>query len=177
MPLLDHFHAPLHPKRHWESFHSAWASSLADALNEKLLPENYFAEELTHAGPSVEIDVATVEDLAAPPATGDGVVTASRHQLWTPTLPPQVMPAAFPETFEVLVFKSGGGTRLVAAIELVSPVNKDRAERRRGFAVKCASYLVQGIGLIVVDVVTSRRAILHNEILRVLERGKSLPAG
>ncbi|MBI1914849.1 MAG: DUF4058 family protein [Planctomycetes bacterium] len=179
MPLLDHFHGPLHPKRHWESFHSAWASSLADALNEQLLPENYFAEELTHAGPSVEIDVATVEDLAAPPpAAGDGVATVSRPQVWVPPSPPLIMPATFPDHFEVLVFKSEGGTRLVAAIELVSPVNKDRAERRRTFAVKCASYLVQGIGLIVVDVVTSRRANLHNEILRVLEKeeGLFLPA-
>src|SRR6266540_6418180 len=122
MPLLDHFHPPLHPRRHWESFHSAWAGSLADALNQELLPENYFAEEFTHAGPSLEINVAT----------------EPRAQVWTPAVPVRVMSAAFPEHFEVLVFRSEGGTRLAAAIELISPANKDRAEHRRAFAVKCA---------------------------------------
>jgi hypothetical protein len=43
MPLLDHFHPPLSQRRHWESFHSAWASALADALNEEWLPEGFFA--------------------------------------------------------------------------------------------------------------------------------------
>jgi len=45
MPLLDHFHPPLAPRRHWESFHVNWAGAIADALNESLLPEGYFAEE------------------------------------------------------------------------------------------------------------------------------------
>jgi transcriptional regulator of met regulon len=57
----------------------------------------------------------------------------------------------------------------VAAIELISPGNKDRSAERRAFAVKCASYLFQGIGLIIVDIVTSRRANLHKEILHVME--------
>ena len=61
MPLLDHFHPPLSQRRHWESFHSAWASTFADALNRDWLPAGYFAEEQTHAGAGVEIDVATME--------------------------------------------------------------------------------------------------------------------
>jgi pimeloyl-ACP methyl ester carboxylesterase len=32
MPLLDHFHPPLHPHHHWESFHSNWATRIAPAL-------------------------------------------------------------------------------------------------------------------------------------------------
>lgn len=170
MPLLDHFHPPLHPRRHWESFHAAWAGSLADALNGGLLPEDYFAEEFTHAGPSLEIDVATFGD--SPSAAAEGVTTAPR--VWTPAAPARIMSAAFPEHFEVLVFKSEGGTRLAAAIELISPANKDRAEHRRAFAVKCASYLVQGVGLIVIDIVTDRRGNLHNEVVRVLEKAKRL---
>ena len=71
MPLLDHFHEPLAPRRHWESFHVNWAGAMADALNERLLPEGYFAEEHAHIGARVEIDVATFEDSAtqspAPP--------------------------------------------------------------------------------------------------------------
>ena len=45
MPLLDHFHPPLFPRRHWESFHVNWAGAIADSLNEFLLPDGYFAEE------------------------------------------------------------------------------------------------------------------------------------
>jgi hypothetical protein len=51
----------------------------------------------------------------------------------------------------------------------VSPANKDRPETRRAFAVKCASYLHQGVGLVIVDVVTSRSANLHNEIMGLLQ--------
>ena len=62
MPLLDHFHAPLAPRRHWESFHVNWAGAIADALNERLLPEGYFAEEHAHLGARVQ----TINILAVP---------------------------------------------------------------------------------------------------------------
>src|SRR4051812_36501793 len=45
MPLLDHFHPPPHPRHHWESFHSNWATRLADELNERWLPPEFMAEE------------------------------------------------------------------------------------------------------------------------------------
>ena len=56
----------------------------------------------------------------------------------------------------------------MAAIELISPGNKDRAEQRRAFATKCASYLYQGVSLIVIDIVTNRTANLHNELLQIM---------
>jgi hypothetical protein len=169
MPLLDHFHPPLAPRRHWESFHVNWAGAIADALNESLLPEGYFAEEHAQLGPFVEIDVATfTESQPSVGQTETGGTTTLPQRVWAPPAPAMIVPAAFPDTLEVLVFQSEGGSRLVAAIELVSPVNKDRATQRRAFAVKCASYLCRGISLIVIDIVTSRRAILHNEIMQVL---------
>jgi hypothetical protein len=76
----------------------------------------------------------------------------------------------FPDEFEVRVYEAEGGARLVAAVELVSPANKDRDTHRRAFANKCAGYLAQGISLIVVDVVTSRQAELYADILRLLGR-------
>jgi hypothetical protein len=63
---------------------------------------------------------------------------------------------------------------LVAAIELISPGNKDRASERKAFATKCASYLYQGISVIIVDIVTNRRANLHNEILELMDGADSL---
>ncbi len=170
MPLLDHFHPPLSDQRRWESFHSSWATRIADALTERWLPPNYIAEEHVHLGPSVEIDVGTFEqDASAATEEGGGVVAAVSPKVWTPPAPDAVLPAAFPETFEVRVLCTDTGPKLVAAIELVSPGNKDRPAERRAFAAKCASYLCQGISVILVDIVTHRRANLHNETLRVLE--------
>ena len=60
----------------------------------------------------------------------------------------------------------------MGAIELVSPVNKDRAEARLAFAAKCVSYLTRGIGLIAVDIVTNHLANLHNEVMRLFGRGE-----
>ena len=68
MPLLDHFHPPLSERRHWHSFHNAWATYLSSQLN-SLLPEGYFAEANVQYG--VEIDVAAFEEPGtAAPAAG-----------------------------------------------------------------------------------------------------------
>jgi hypothetical protein len=169
MPLLDHFHPPLSRERHWEAFHAAWLGSLADALNRQL-PAGYFAEEQTHAGANLEIDVATFEGTTAlGVARGNGAATATRPaQVWSPPAPALTVPAVFADDFEVRVFATRTGPTLVAAIELVSPRNKDRPDARRAFAIKCASYLHQGVSLIIIDIVTGRHANLHNEVLRLL---------
>src|SRR5207248_520189 len=59
MALLDHFHPPLSIQRHWESFHTTWATAIADSLNQDWLPEGYFAEEQLHPTARIEIDVVT----------------------------------------------------------------------------------------------------------------------
>jgi hypothetical protein len=175
MPLLDHFHAPLHPQRHWEALHSRWANAIADALNDDLLPKDFFAEPETHASGQVEIDVATFETQEArTPACEGPLATATMPApVWSPPAPLLQMPAIFPGTFRVQVFRSDGGAVLVGAIELVSPGNKDRAEQRRAFATKCANYLYHGVGLVIVDVVTNRQGNLHNEVVRLMEREHS----
>src|SRR5438046_4250675 len=79
------------------------------------------------------------------------------------------MPAIFPDEIEVRVLATRTGATMVGAIEFVSPGNKDRPAARRAFAAKCASYLQQGIGLVIVDVVTERPANLHDELIRLME--------
>ena len=178
MPLLDHFHPPLAPRRHWESFHVNWAGAMADTLNDQLLPDGYFAEEHAQLGARVEIDVATFAESdrdASPPR--DGATATIPVRVWTPPALAVVIPAAFPDSFEVLVFQSEGGTRLVGAIELVSPANKDRDSHRQAFVIKCASYLCQGISLAIVDIVTSRQANLHNQMMHLLGQNQAaMPA-
>jgi hypothetical protein len=176
MPLLDHFHPPLTPRRKWESFHSQWAASLAAYLNRDKLPPRYYAEMQVHVGGRIEIDVATMESppngpTPAPAAVATAVLAPAA--VWAPPEPLLAMPAVFPDEFEVLVYVEEGGLNLVAAVELVSPGNKDRDESRRAFAAKCASYLHQGVGLVIVDVVTERRANLHDELIRLMGRPES----
>jgi len=168
MPLLDHFRPPLFPRHHWDSFHSNWATRIADALNERLPPE-FMAEEHTSSGARLEIDVATYQEqgVVAPPGP-NGPVTATVPRTWTPPAPPHIIPATFSDAFEVRVFSTTGGLTLVGAIELVSPGNKDWPEERHAFAVKCASYLFQGVSVIVIDIVTTRKANLHNETMRLV---------
>src|ERR1700676_5552660 len=169
MPLLDHFHPPLLGHRHWEGFHGWWAAAIAGNLNEHLLPEEYFAEFQVTLGTRIEVDVATFTEDDRPEAPDhQGAATAEQTRVWAPPTPVAVFPALFPDDFEVQVFSNMAGPTLVAAIELVSPRNKDRVEARRAFAAKCAAYLQRGIGLIIVDIVTSRHANLHEELMAVL---------
>ena len=165
MPLRDHFHPPLSTLRHWESFHAAWATEIMRTFNRGVLPEGCFAEAQVHIGSQVEIDIAAFEQA---PANGDGggVATAT----WAPPATKLVIPAVFPDVIELQILRDFGGATLVAAIELVSPGNKDRPETRQAFVAKCASYLQQGIGLVVVDVVTERQTNLHNELVRCLQQ-------
>jgi hypothetical protein len=167
MPLLDHFRPPLYPRHHWESFHSNWATRLADSLNERLPPE-FLAEEHTSAGARLEIDVATYQEPGGTAPGPNGPATATIPQTWAPPAPPHTIPAIFSDAFEVRVFSTTGGLTLVGAIELISPGNKDRAEERHAFAVKCASYLFQGVSVILIDIVTTRRANLHNDTVRLV---------
>jgi hypothetical protein len=78
----------------------------------------------------------------------------------------------FPDDIEVQVFATITGATLVAAIELVSPGNKDRPDTRQAFVAKCLTYLTRGIGLIVVDIVTNRLANLHNELMAMIRGGE-----
>jgi hypothetical protein len=167
MPLQNHFVPPLSVTHPWRGFHSAWANSIARQLNEGLLPEGYWAIPNVDLGGSIEIDVAT---LAAESTHLEGPVGG---QPWAPSAPALAVPIDFThlDTIEVQVFRDEGGPRLRGAVELVSPANKDRPSQRRAFAVKCASYLQEGAGVVVIDVVTDRLANLHEELLRVLELG------
>jgi hypothetical protein len=166
MPLLDHFHPPLSQRRHWDSFHGAWAEAIAIHLNQAILPERFVAESRVKLGGGVEIDVATFAESGVASTAGSGGIV-----LGAPPQPMATAPLAFddPDIFEVQVLSEEEGPRLVAALELVSPANKDRPANRRMFAVKCASYLQSGVSVIVIDVVTARSGNLYRELLDVLQ--------
>jgi hypothetical protein len=162
MGLQDHFHPPLSTRRHWHSFHNAWATYIASDLNQKL-PAGYFAEPNVQFG--IEIDVATFEESTADTFSETGLRSPD-PSVWSPPLPDQTIPfLPATESVEISIFNTAAGPTLMGAIELVSPGNKDRPAHRDAFVSKCATYLQQGIGLVIVDVVTERNGNLHSELL------------
>lgn len=162
MPLLDHFHPPLAPARKWPGLHGAWAAAIASDLNARL-PRGYFAESSVHF--QIEVDVASMR---RPGAEWPDEFDAARR--WQPTAPTATVPfAVASDEVEILVFGGDGEATLVGAIELLSPANKDRPGSRDDFNAKCQSYLKTGVGVIVVDIVTTRWADIHAELLTRLD--------
>jgi hypothetical protein len=171
VPLRDHFHPPVENVASWEEVHGAWPATIAYRLN-ATLPTQYRCGVKVHVGMLVEVDIATFErDIATEPHDEATNGTGHSWESESPTLLLESEELAPPE-YEVRVYDSTRAQRLVAVVELVSPGNKDRPETRRAFIAKCLSYLSQGIGLIVVDVVTERTANLHDELVRWMGLGQ-----
>ncbi|MGL6097392.1 MAG: DUF4058 domain-containing protein, partial [Fimbriiglobus sp.] len=131
-------------------------------------------------GPSVEIDVATFRGDERPPLEpfrpDRGEWTIAEPWLgYTPPAAAATVPTVFAADFEIKVIGDRSGRHLVAALELVSPANKDSPASRRAFAGKCANYLYHGAGVLIVDVVTSRSADLHRETLALIGHPDAAP--
>jgi Protein of unknown function (DUF4058) len=171
MPLRDHFRSPLADRRSWEGFFGGWPAMMVVGLDRKL-PRRYVAEPQVHLGSSVEIDVAAYdEDGADSPFAGEsdnggGVATA----VWAPPRPTLAVATDLPalDEYEVRVYDTKSGRRLVATVEIVSPANKDRPEHRRVFVAKCAALLQNHVCVAIVDLVTTRTFNLYSDLLELL---------
>lgn len=172
MPLRDHFRPPVVNFASWEGFHGLWPGLMVLQLARKL-PPGFVAEPRVHLGTFFELDVSTFErtrpaDAAIAPDDGAGTAVVARPTLTLETdLPEQY-------AYEVRVFDKERGRRLVAAVEIVSPANKDRPESRRAFVAKTAALLQQGVCVSVVDLVTARQFNLYADLLALI--GRSDPA-
>jgi hypothetical protein len=176
MPLRDHFRPPLDDTFLWEEFHGQWPAVIVQQLR-KRLPPGYVAGPRVHSGSQVEVDVATFETerpaYSGVTENGGGVATA----VWAPARPSVAVETAVPEfydEYEVRVFDIRRKRRLVAAVEIVSPANKDRPEHRNLFVAKCADLLRKGIAVSIVDLVTTRRFNLYAELMAFI--GQADPA-
>lgn len=163
MPLLDHFHDPGTEELYWPAVASAWGVALMGWLNRTLPRDEYRAFARMHLGPQVEADVAEFTREDHDPSGRNGSVA-------TVAVPPTTgtIPAQFPDDVEVLIRDETDRFRLAGVIELVSPGNKKEAAERESFRAKCVSYLRAGVGVVVIDVVTSRLANLHNELMQLI---------
>jgi hypothetical protein len=175
MALLDHFRPPIFNRGSWEGFHGMWPALMVIDLGQSL-PDHYTAEPRVHLGKNFEVDIGTFDVSDSKDLRSDGPGDGSVTMLWAPpepTLTLQLDPADLYE-YEVLIFDQQRGRELVAAIEIVSPANKDRPETRLAFKSKCAALLQKGICLSIVDLVTIKHFNLYSEVLGMF--GQSDPA-
>src|SRR5438105_11786331 len=167
MPLRDHFRQPVSKQSSWEGFYGMWHASIVQQLR-KQLPSGYVAEPRVHLGTLMEIDVGALESHEVPragAASGNAVMAT-----WIATAPVVAVETDPPDEYEyeVRIFDVERERTLVAAIELVSPANKDRPESRQAFVAKCASLLRKGVAVSLVDLVTIRRFNLYAELMQFI---------
>lgn len=170
MPLRDHFRPPLTDRASWEELHGAWPSTIAYRLN-TLLPPEYRCGVKIHLGTVVELDAATFElESASETETRAHPDSGREWQAAVPTLLLETDELTPPE-YEVRVYDQSDSRRLVAAVEIVSPRNKDRTDAREAFVSKCHALLQQQVCLVIVDPVTTRSANLYAELARRIGAG------
>jgi hypothetical protein len=176
MPLLDHFRPPISKRSSWEGFHGGWPMRIVEDLAPSL-PDGFVAEPRVHLGSYYEIDVSAFEQDAQrisldSSAIASGRAATSMKASPEPTL---TIDAEFSEqyAYEVLIYDLE--RRLVAAIEIVSPANKDRPESRQLFIAKCFNLLRQDVCVSIIDLVTIRQFNLYAELLALLGRSDAAP--
>ncbi len=181
MSLRDRFRPPLDDIASWEELHGQWPAMIVIDLSRKL-PPRYVAAPRVHLGASMEIDVSAYDkDEPAAFATASGASAAAGEggvaiAAWAPPRPTFDVVTDLPDQdeYEVRVYDTKRHRRLVAAVEIVSPANKDRPENRRAFVTKCAALLQQGVSVAIVDLVTTRQFNLYGDLLGLI--GQTDPA-
>jgi hypothetical protein len=146
------------------------------------LPEGYFAAPGVHLGTIFEVDIGTFVEQDR--ESGQGAETFSRvgngavgAATEAPPKPSLTLQPHLPDQdeYEIRIYDERDGPRLVAAIELISPSNKDRSESRGAFVSKVSALLRQGVCVSLVDVVTSRQFNLYSELLNLLDCADAMP--
>ncbi len=165
MPLRDHFRPSSSDELPWSTVSAVWVVAFVKWLNQTLPKDEYRAFANVHLGRRAEADVA--EFTTGVQSTGhqkNGAVAT------LPMAPPAIasIPAFFPVEAEVQIQERRATLTLSAVIEIVSPGNKKERDEREAFLAKCIAYLRQGVGLVIVDVVTNSSANFHNELMRAI---------
>lgn len=178
MPLRDHFRPPVDEKHAWNEHHAMWPGLIVQHLY-RLLPPGFISAPNVQLGTDYNIDIGVLDDderlLSAADKGSGGTATA----VLLDRSPTMVLDTELPEQdeFEVRIYDTEHGKQLVAAIELVSPANKDRPERRRAFVGKVAALLQKNVCVSIVDIVTTKHFNLYAELLEFIDRrDPKLPA-
>jgi hypothetical protein len=176
MPLRNHFRPPVSKRASWEMLHGQWPAAIVQQLR-STLPPGFTAGPRVHLGAFYEIDISTYatdevsQQSFSSSNSGDGGVAVAA---WTASEPSVALEIEPEEEYEyaVHVYDAEREQTLVAAIEIVSPANKDRPEKRNAFVAKCAALLKAGVSVCIVDLVTVRHFNLYTEMMTFIGRGK-----
>jgi len=137
-------------------FHTCWIAHLKEALNDGLLPSDYYAQAEQVAG-GIGPDVLTLATSNGHNATngwsGPPVATAVAEA------PPKVSltvtlnaeAAVYAKKRRTLVIRHASGDQIVALVEIVSPGNKNKVSAWEAFLDKAINALGQGYHLLIVD--------------------------
>jgi hypothetical protein len=160
----------------WEGVHHIWITELLRWVKPRL-PEGYRAyigsvPTIAVGAPAERPDVAVrqwpEDPPAAPAGNGEGSATADEE-------PDEEIAVATLDPGTSLYVEVRG--RLVAAVELISPRNKDRPLSRTTYLARYVGYLQEGVHLLLVDV--HRRPLNFSFADRIAEelniRQPSLP--
>ena len=133
----------------------------------EVLPEPYFAAPGVHLGTLYEVDIGTYR---RPVAEGNGAEVAEGGvavATYAPPKPTLTLEPQLPkqDVYEVRIYDSRRNRHLVAAIEIISPSNKDRPETRATFVAKAATLLKNNICVSIVDVVTTYDFNLYADLM------------
>ena len=166
MPLRDHFRPPVSDFASWEELHGGLPMVIVQQL-QNVLPEGFVARPHVRMGPSFEIDIAAFDKSAAGRLVGSDAEGAVATAVWAPGEPSVALESELQDfaEYEVKIYDARRNRRLVAAIEIVSPANKDRFESRNAFVVKCIALLREGVAVGIVDLVTDMRFNLYAELM------------
>ena len=144
---------PLHnwaDRTEWEGVHLYWMGEIAQWLKPRL-PKGYRA--IIGSSPFAHLGVSLGKPDVSVTKNGPAPLPVSNTSL--PTLSDSLQPdyetvvATLEEDRTVLIEKDN---RLVSAVEIISPGNKDRPDRRDQYAARYLGYLRAGVHLLLIDV-------------------------
>jgi hypothetical protein len=138
----------------FHAFHHRWISAISDALNQGILPPEYYALPEQHAagfGP----DVLALQGSGG--SEGNEEPTGPRGGVELAVAKPR--PQATAETDmdfywrkqNAIVVRHVSGDRVVAMVEIVSPGNKSTRHAFRSLVEKAAQFLENGVHLLLLD--------------------------
>ncbi|HEX7375733.1 MAG TPA: DUF4058 family protein [Pirellulales bacterium] len=137
----------------FHDFHVAWTIELRNALNERILPPDYYAMAEQIAGPfgpdvlTLQTTEASGEESAALPRGAIALAEAAPRVRFTAVAEQD----AYLAKQRAVVVRHQSGDRVVALIEIVSPGNKASRRELRAFINKAITVLRQGYHLLVLD--------------------------
>jgi hypothetical protein len=134
----------------WSDFHNRFIVAAADAIGAQVQPayivkidQNVFVQEPEEDEYQVRPDVFLSEDLKANPARSTAAVAAPARA--------RIVPAISPEKDVYIEIRDKEDRKLITAVELLSPSNKEHGDTRAQYLAKRTMYFKSGVHLVELD--------------------------